>query len=112
MNEFVNNDLHVKVIDYNEDVGIGGALARALFYYAASFPESTKGINAKKLGEDILDALWKNYRDEKGFSSSEPRADYIKFGAEVYIPPGFNGKNGQVCYHFFSSIYRDKIKYN
>jgi len=50
-----------------------------------------EGIN---LSLQVMDAI-ENYKDEYGYAAEEARADYSKFGDEVYIPSGWTGKNAQ-----------------
>ena len=43
---------------------------------------------------DVMNAI-ENYKDDLGYAALEARADYAKFGEEVYIPSGWSGKNAQ-----------------
>lgn len=90
-----NSSLHVKVVNYNTDLGCASSLANTLTYYAAKSGDKTSQDNAKKL----LDAIWNNYSDSKGVSSVEQRGDYHRFlDQEVYVPAGWTGTmpNGDV----------------
>ncbi len=86
-----NPNLHVSVVNYTQDVGITGALARALTYYAAA----TGDTQARDLAKELLDRMWALYRDDKGVSAPETREDYSRFDDPVYIPQGWSGTNGQ-----------------
>jgi hypothetical protein len=67
-------------------------------YYAAAtnklpdrYAKYDKG--AKDLAKELLDRMWNNNQDDKGYSVKEERADYNKFfDQEVYIPSGWTGK--------------------
>ncbi|AZT90849.1 glycoside hydrolase [Caldicellulosiruptor changbaiensis] len=95
-----NPNLHVKVVDYGTDLGITASLANALLYYSAGTKKyGVFDEEAKNLAKELLDRMWKLYRDEKGLSAPEKRADYKRFfEQEVYIPAGWTGKmpNGDV----------------
>ncbi|MDP4181210.1 MAG: glycoside hydrolase family 48 protein [Bacillota bacterium] len=92
-----NSNLHCKVTSWTVDVGVTAAYAKALIYYAAAYEKHSKTVKeeAKNMAKELLDRMWKNYRDDKGIAVSEKRADYKRFNDEVYIPKDFNGKNGQ-----------------
>ncbi|HJO92782.1 MAG TPA: glycoside hydrolase family 48 protein [Victivallales bacterium] len=94
-----NNNLHVTVKDYNQDVGITGSLANALIYYAAATEKyDTLDTESKNLAKELLDRMW-NFRDEKGISVPEIRNDYKRlFEQQIYIPSEWQGKmaNGDV----------------
>jgi hypothetical protein len=93
-----NPDLHVDVETYGQDLGLTGSLANTLMYYAAAtnklpdrYAKYDKG--AKDLAKELLDRMWNNNQDDKGYSVKEERADYNKFfDQEVYIPSGWTGK--------------------
>ena len=95
-----NPNLHVKVVDYGTDLGITASLANALLYYSAGTKKyGVFDEEAKNLAKELLDRMWKLYRDNKGLSAPEKRADYKRFfEQEVYIPAGWTGKmpNGDV----------------
>ncbi|MGE5598653.1 MAG: glycoside hydrolase family 48 protein, partial [Bacteroidota bacterium] len=83
-----NAHLHVTVVDYTQDVGIAAAVAKTLAYYAAA----TGDTAARDLAQQLLDRMWTSYRDEKGVSVPEARADYDRFFDQtVYIPAGWSG---------------------
>lgn len=93
-----NNNLHVEVETYGQDLGVAGSLSNALLYYSAATqkysPEADwqTSYNAAK---SLLDCIWDNYQDDKGIVSSENRQDFVRiFEQEVYIPQGFTGKMG------------------
>ena len=90
-----NPNLHVKVVNYNTDLGCASSLANTLTYYAAKSGDAKSKENAQKL----LDCMWNNYSDSKGISTVEQRGDYHRFlDQEVYVPAGWTGKmpNGDV----------------
>jgi len=89
-----NKTLHVKVRSSGQDVGVAGALARTLLFYAAK-----SGAHAPaRLAKELLDRMWKKHRDGKGVAVPEKRADFKRFGDKVYIPEGWTGRmpNGDV----------------
>ncbi len=92
-----NLNLHCKVKDYTNDVGVAAAYAKALIYYAAATEKHSGAMDAaaRDTAKGILDGMWKNYRDDKGVAVAEERKDYSRFFDEVYIPEGFIGTNGQ-----------------
>jgi hypothetical protein len=77
-------DLHVTVLSTNQDVGVTGALARTLAYAG----EGT-------LARELLDRMWKLYRDDRGVAAPEAREDYRRFGDAVPLPSGFRGAMGR-----------------
>ncbi|MEW1687004.1 glycoside hydrolase family 48 protein [Streptomyces sp. NPDC091265] len=81
-----NSGLHVSVVDYANDVGVGAAYVKTLTYYAAKSGDEDAGALAKAL----LDAMALNTTD-KGISVPETRKDYNRFNDEVYIPAGWSG---------------------
>ena len=83
-----NKTLHVKVKDHSQDVGVAGALARTLLYYAAKSGNPAPARMAK----DLLDRMWKKYWTSKGMASEEARVDYKRFGETVFIPADFHGQ--------------------
>jgi len=92
-----NSNLHCKVKDYTNDVGVTASYAKALIFYAAATEKHTGTMHseAKNTAKELLDRMWTNYRDDKGIAVPEERADYKRFFDEVYIPEGYNGTNGQ-----------------
>lgn len=89
-----NKTLRVKVKSHSQDVGVAGALARTLLFYAAKAEDH----DSAKLAKELLDRIWKKYRDEKGVSTPETRVDYKRFNEKVFIPAGWSGRmpNGEV----------------
>ncbi len=83
-----NKTLHVKVKSWGQDLGVGGALARTLLFYAAKSGD----VASAKLAKELLDRMWKKFRDDKGLSAPETRTDYKRFGDKVFIPAGWKGK--------------------
>jgi hypothetical protein len=96
-----NSGLHVTVSTRSQDLGVAGSYAKLLTYYAAKSGSTT----AKTAAKGLLDAIWA-FKDSKGVSVAETRADYDRFddvynaatGQGLYIPPGWKGTmpNGDV----------------
>ncbi|MET7523115.1 glycoside hydrolase family 48 protein [Streptomyces sp900116325] len=82
-----NAGLHVSVVDYSNDVGVGAAYVKTLTYYAARSGDADAGALAKAL----LDAMALN-ADDKGIAVPETRADYNRFDDEVFVPDGWSGE--------------------
>jgi hypothetical protein len=82
-----NKTLHVKVKDHSQDVGVAGALARSLLFYAAKSGDTSSA----RLAKELLDRIWKKYWTPKGIATDEQRLDYKRFGDPVYVPPGWKG---------------------
>ncbi|MEV4803870.1 glycoside hydrolase family 48 protein [Nonomuraea sp. NPDC049421] len=81
-----NPGLHVTVKDYTQDVGVVGAYAKVLMYYAAK----ANHAEARDTAKALLDGVWEN-RDDKGVSVPETKADYRRVDDPVYVPPGWSG---------------------
>ncbi|NGN68968.1 endoglucanase [Streptomyces sp. A7024] len=81
-----NAGLHVSVKDTSQDVGVGAALAKTLTYYAAKAGDA----DIAALAKNLLDAMAAK-SDAKGIAVPETRADYERFGDEVYVPAGWSG---------------------
>ncbi|MFI7599987.1 glycoside hydrolase family 48 protein [Actinoplanes sp. NPDC049681] len=89
-----NTGLHVEVTSRGQDLGVAGSYAKLLSYYAAK----SGNARAKSAAKGLLDAIWA-YKDGKGVSVSETRADYNRMddvydpatGQGIYIPPGWSG---------------------
>ncbi|ACZ30184.1 glycoside hydrolase family 48 [Xylanimonas cellulosilytica DSM 15894] len=100
-----NAGLSVEVTGYGQDVGVAGALARTLMYYAAG-GESATHAQAQQVAHDLLGAIWTQDSDTYGVATTETRADYDRFddvlttagGDGVYVPDGWSGTmpNGDV----------------
>lgn len=83
-----NPNLHVTVVNHGTDLGITASLANTLLYYSKASGDDTSRILAKEL----LDRMWTLYRDDKGLSAPEARADYKRFfEQELYVPSTFSG---------------------
>jgi hypothetical protein len=91
----VNNaGLHVTVENYTNDIGVAGAYARLLAYYAAASGNTAAKTASKALLDSIL-----SHKDSKGFSIPETRADYNRFtynrqanGEDgLFVPPSYTG---------------------
>jgi hypothetical protein len=83
-----NKTLHVKVKSWGADVGVAGALARTLLFYSAKSNDHASA----RLAKELLDRLWKKFRDDKGVAAPEARADYKRFGHKIYVPAGWVGE--------------------
>ncbi|MCA5893344.1 cellulose binding domain-containing protein [Isoptericola sp. NEAU-Y5] len=100
-----NAGLSVEVTAYGQDVGVAGALARSLMYYAAGGTGATHD-EAQQVAHDLLDAIWTQNSDPVGVATTETRTDYARFddvltttdGDGVYVPQGWSGTmpNGDV----------------
>lgn len=92
-----NANLHCKVKESGNDVGVAAALAKALIYYAAACEKHQNSENneARTIAKELLDRMWDKYRDDQGIAVPEKRDDYKRFFDEVYIPKDYTGKNGQ-----------------
>lgn len=75
--------LRVSTADETQDVGIAAAHARALI--AHGDPKS------RDVARELLDRMWILYRDDRGVSNPEPRADYRRFNDKVDLPPDWRG---------------------
>ena len=82
-----NPGLHVTIVDYTNDVGVAGAYAKALMYYAAK----ANNTSAKTTAKALLDGIWGNYQDTKGVSVPETKTDYNRLDDPIYIPSGWTG---------------------
>lgn len=83
-----NGELHVKIIDYSDDVGATAGLVHTLAFYAAKAGDK----DAQKLGKELLERMWKKHRDAKGVTGPEERKDYKRFNDAVYLPAAWKGK--------------------
>ncbi|GAA2423956.1 glycoside hydrolase family 48 protein [Streptomyces glaucus] len=89
-----NSGLHVTVADYTNDVGVAGAYAKTLTYYADRSGDTEAANTAKAL----LDGMWEHHQDDLGIAVPETRADYDRFDDPVHVPSGWTGTmpNGDV----------------
>jgi hypothetical protein len=89
-----NTGLHVTIVDYTDDVGVTGAYARTLTYYADRSGSTQAATTAKAL----LDGMWAHHQDAQGIAVPETRTDYGRFDDGVYVPSGWTGTmpNGDV----------------
>jgi hypothetical protein len=83
-----NRTLHVKVKSWGPDVGVAGALARTLLFYAAK----THDQAGARVAKELLDRMWRKFRDDRGVAVPEARADYKRFGDKIYVPAGWVGE--------------------
>ncbi|TYB59245.1 cellulose 1,4-beta-cellobiosidase [Nonomuraea sp. PA05] len=82
-----NPGLHVTVVDHTQDVGVAGAYAKVLMYYAAK----ANHAEARDTAKALLDGIWDN-RDAEGVSVPETKTDYQRVDDPVYVPPGWSGE--------------------
>ncbi|SDG59326.1 Cellulose binding domain-containing protein [Lentzea fradiae] len=90
-----NANLRVRVLNYNQDVGIAASYAKVLLNYA----ERSGNEAAKTTGEALLTALL-DHQDDLGIATPETRSDYNRFDDVYdtstregpYVPPGWTGK--------------------
>lgn len=68
-------------------MGVAGAYARTLTYYAAKSGDAA----AKATAKGLLDGMWSHYQDDAGVAVPETRADYNRFDDPVYVPSGWTG---------------------
>ncbi len=89
-----NKGLHVVVKDFTDDVGTTAALVHTLEFYAAK----KKNAELQNLCKELLDRMWKKYRDAKGISTPEELAGHKRFSDKIFVPAGWQGKmpNGDV----------------
>jgi hypothetical protein len=88
-----NPNLHVSVVNTNQDVGIAAGLAKTLAYYSAGKRVHT-GVEhaaARNAAFELLDRMWAEHRDAIGVSVAETRSDYERLDDPVYVPAGWNG---------------------
>jgi len=78
-----NASLHAAVVEETQDVGVAAALARALIAHGSEDSRAT--------ARDLLDRMWRLYRDERGVSNPEARADYKRLNEPVTLPPDWRG---------------------
>ncbi len=78
-----NAALHVTVVDETQDVGVAAALARALI--------AEGGEDSRATARELLDRMWRLYRDERGVSNPEARADYKRLNEPATLPPDWRG---------------------
>lgn len=106
-----NPNLKCTITATSDGLGEGAALAQLLIQYAKAkvnaggvltdyIPgSSTYTVEAALiLAKGILDRIWNNSKDTKGFTHDEVRADYNRYDDPVFVPSGFTGTmpNGDV----------------
>ncbi|MEO3874441.1 glycoside hydrolase family 48 protein [Nonomuraea sp. B12E4] len=82
-----NPNLHVTVVDHTQDVGVAGAYAKVLMYYAAR----ANHAEARDTAKALLDGVWEN-RDARGVSVPETKTDYQRIDDPVFVPSGWTGE--------------------
>ena len=106
--------------DKGTDLGVTGALARTLIYYAAGARRNTGALtphatSARNTAKELLDRVWTLYRDPgRGVVAPEIRRDYNRFDDPIFVPPGFSGVmpngdpiNSSSTFLSIRSAYRD-----
>lgn len=73
------NAKRVTVEETTQDVGVTGALARAL-----------NAAGETTLARELVDRMWTLYRDDRGVSNPE-RPDFTRLHEKVHVPPGWTG---------------------
>lgn len=90
-----NTGLHVSVTSYNQDIGIMASLARTFLYIGYAVGDASLINMASQLIQAIVP-----FKDSIGYSTPEPRDDYVNkggntyttgFNTPVYLPPGWSG---------------------
>ena len=90
-----NRNLRCVITSWNQDIGIIASLARCLLYFGTA----TKEVQYVNSAERICTVILK-YADPLGYSTPEPRPDYINktgnsyttgFNTPVYVPADFKG---------------------
>jgi hypothetical protein len=90
---------------YYVDTSITGNLARTYIYYAAGRrkhtgnPSDSKVVATRNLAQQILDLLYTNYKDERGYANEYRDRTFVDrfFNAKVYVPGTRSGKGSSVC---------------
>lgn len=97
-----NPKLKFTVVATGKDLGVASSLIVLLLYYAKAKQQMGQFDNAipnsvhtprqaYQLAKDLLDKIWDNYRDNKGITREEARADYGRFNDPIYVPSIYNG---------------------
>lgn len=97
-----NPNLHCTITDRGVDLGVAATLSRLLVEYAeakrrmgkftTTIPNGAhKPEDAFDAARELLDRVWTRYSTDLGITRVEDRADYIRMGEEVYVPPSYNG---------------------
>lgn len=79
---------------YYVDTSVAGNLARTYIYYAAGKRKHTGNssnptvVATRNLAQQILDLLYANYKDERGYANEYRSAAFVNnfFNAKVYVP--------------------------
>jgi hypothetical protein len=104
-----NSTLRATVTAKTPDVGTTAGMVHTILLYAKRSGDE----GARVLCKELLDRMWKKYRDDKGLVTMEQRRDYKRFGDRLYIPSDWKGKmpNGDIIdsNSTFGSV-RSKIK--
>jgi len=82
-----NAGLHVTVTGSGDDVGSAASYAKLLAFWSARSGDQA----ARTMAKEILDRMWKKYRDAKGVAQSEVRKDYKRFADHIFVPAGWKG---------------------
>ena len=128
-NANANSNLHATVQGKgNSDLGCVTSLANTLIWYAAAEGVKASGVVAEGtdtaskalyLGQQLLDRVWENARDDIGLSRTEHNGSLTRiFAQPVYVPAGKQGtypygdvaKNG-IVFCDIRSMYESNEKY-
>ncbi|MDD5947821.1 MAG: glycoside hydrolase family 48 protein [Oscillospiraceae bacterium] len=128
-NANANSNLHATVQGKgNSDLGCVTSLANTLIWYAAAEGVEASGVVAEGtdtaskalyLGQQLLDRVWENARDDIGLSRTEHNGSLTRiFAQPVYVPAGKQGtypygdvaKNG-IVFCDIRSMYESNEKY-
>jgi len=79
---------------YYVDTSVAGNLARTYIYYAAgkrkhtNNPSNPTVVATRNLAQQILDLLYANFKDERGYANEYRSAAFVNnfFNAKVYVP--------------------------
>src|SRR5262249_46370408 len=121
-----NTTLHCSLVSTGHDLGTTSSLIHLLILYAQAkrnlgqFDTTVLGGTYKprdcyNLAKSLLDCMWTNFKDSKGITTPEARADYKRMGDPVYIPSIFTGTmpNGDAIgqgatFHSLRSFYHSE----
>lgn len=98
-----NPNLDFTVVATGTDLGVAGSLALTFIMYAQAKRNMSKFTtaipsaatktpqDAYTLARELLDRIWKLYKDPIGITKPEQRGDFGRCGDQLYIPPNFTG---------------------
>lgn len=105
-----NPNLHCTIQYKGTDLGTAACFARLCIQYVKAklmaggtlngiIPNSSYTYqNVLDYAKKILDRIWVDFKDAKGFAAQESRSDYARYDDVVYIPTGYSGRmpNGDI----------------